>query len=68
MRLFHKVGIGTRMRKLWHLKLGVVISLAVAMFAAIWSIDKVSLSPPGLKSRSLEMATATTHVVVDTPD
>jgi hypothetical protein len=68
VRLFRKVGIGTRMRKLWRLKLGVVISLAVALFAAIWSIDKVSLSPPGLKSRSLEMATATTHVVVDTPD
>ena len=62
------MGIGRRIRKLWQLKLGVVISLVVALFAAIWSIDKISLTPPGLSSRSLEMATATTHVIVDTPD
>jgi hypothetical protein len=62
------VGIGRRIRKLWHLKLGVGISLALALFAAVWSIEKVSLSPPELRPRSLEMATATAHVIVDTPD
>jgi hypothetical protein len=62
------MGIGRRMRKLWHLKLGVAISLVLALFAAAWSIDMISLMPPGLTPRSLEMATAATHVIVDTPD
>jgi hypothetical protein len=61
------VGIGIRLRKLWRLKLGVVISIALALFAAVWSVQKISLSPPGLSPRSLEMATASTHVLVDTP-
>ena len=62
------MGIGIRIRKLWRLKLGVGISLAVALLAALWSVDKISLIPPGLTPRALEMATATTHVLVDTPD
>lgn len=62
------MGLGRRIRKLWHLKLGVVISLALAVFASIWSIQKISLLPPKLSPRSLEMATATAHVIVDTPD
>src|ERR1700759_3550338 len=62
------MGIGRRLRKLWHHKLGVAISFVLASFAALWSIDSISLPPPGLSSRSLEMATATTHVLVDTPD
>lgn len=49
------------------MKLGVGISLAVATLAAVWSVEKISLSPPSLSSRSLEMATATAHVAVDTP-
>lgn len=62
------MGIGIRIRRLWQLKLGVGISLAVALLAAVWSIEKISLTPPGLAPRSLEMATAATHVLVDTPD
>jgi hypothetical protein len=61
------VGIGIRLRKLWELKLAVGISLALALFAAVWSIEKISLSPLGLTPRSLQMATAATHVLVDTP-
>jgi hypothetical protein len=60
------VGIGIRLRKLWHLKLGVVVSFALALLAGVWSIEKISLSPPGLTPRSLEMATASTHILVDT--
>jgi hypothetical protein len=62
------VGIGIRIRRLWHHKLGVLVSLALALFAAVWSIDRISLTPPGVAPRSLEMATAATHVLVDTPD
>jgi hypothetical protein len=61
------VGIGKRLRTLWHLRLGVVVSLLIALLAAVWSVQKISLFPPGLTPRSLEMATATTHVVIDTP-
>jgi hypothetical protein len=61
------VGTGIRLRKLWRLKLGVAVSIALALFAAVWSVQKISLSPPGLSPRSLEMATASTHVLVDTP-
>lgn len=44
-----------------------VVSLLVASIVALWSVQKISLFPPGLEPRSLEMATASTHVVVDTP-
>ena len=56
------------MRQLWRMKLGVVLSLVLALLAAIWSVEKISLTPPGLSLRSgLEMATAHTEVLVDTP-
>jgi hypothetical protein len=55
------------MRTLWRLRLGVIVSLLIALLAAVWSVQKISLTPPGLTSRSLEMATASTHVVIDTP-
>jgi hypothetical protein len=62
------VRIGIRMRQLWRLKLGMGLSLALALLVAIWSVEKISLLPPGLSSRSgLEMATAHTEVLVDTP-
>lgn len=61
------MGIGIRLRKLWRLKAGVAISVALALIAAVWSVDRISLAPPGLKPRALEMATASTHLLVDTP-
>jgi hypothetical protein len=59
--------LGARLSRLWRMKAGVVACLALAMFAAVWSLGTVSFFPPKLKARSLEMATASTHVVVDTP-
>ena len=38
-----------------------------ALVLSVWSVANISLIPPGLSPRSLEMATATTQVVVDTP-
>jgi hypothetical protein len=60
------MAFGIRLRNLWHLKAAVVVSLALALLAAIWSVEKISLSPPSLTPRSLVMATATTHVLIDT--
>jgi hypothetical protein len=61
------MGFGVRLRQLWDLKAGVAVCLVVALLAAVWSLEEISLLPPKLTPRSLEMATASTHVVVDTP-
>jgi hypothetical protein len=61
------VGVGVRIRQLWGMKAGVLACLTLALIAAVWSLESVSLFPPKLTARSLEMATASTHVVVDTP-
>jgi hypothetical protein len=61
------MGTGIRMRRLWRLRAGVTSCLVVALLVAVWSVEKISLSPPGLSPRSLEMASASTHVVIDTP-
>jgi hypothetical protein len=61
------VGIGIRLRKLWGLRGGVVLCVALALFVAVWSVYHVGLGSPWLRPRALEMATASTHVVVDTP-
>jgi len=47
------MGIGIRLRKLWRLKAGVVVSLALALLAGLWSVERISLFPPGLTPRSL---------------
>ena len=61
------MGIGIRIRKLWHLKAGVAISLAFAIFAAVWSVYKIDLPHLSLEPRALSMATGAAHVMVDTP-
>jgi hypothetical protein len=55
------------MRLTWGVRTTVAVSTAVALLVAIWSVEKVSLFPPGLAPRSLEMAAASSEVLVDTP-
>lgn len=59
--------LGKRIWTLWQLRPWVLASVLLALVVAVWSVAKISVLPPGLTPRSLEMATATTHVVVDTP-
>jgi hypothetical protein len=59
--------LGTHLRELWRTPLGAGVCLTLALLAAISALYNVSLAPPGLHSRSLEMATASTRVLVDTP-
>lgn len=59
--------LGMRIRQLWELRLGLLVSVLLATFFAVWSVQRISLSPPSMTPRSFEMATASTHVVVDTP-
>ena len=59
---------GMRLRELWEHRLGLTLSIAIALFAGFWSIAKISLLPPGVHSRHLETASATTRVLVDMPN
>ena len=61
------MGTGIRLRKLWGLRGGVALCLTLSVLAAVWSVERIGLAPPRLTPRALEMATASTHVVVDTP-
>lgn len=59
---------GIRLRRFWRMRAGVLACLALALFVALISVEKVSFSPTiHFTPRSLEMASASTHVVVDTP-
>jgi hypothetical protein len=59
--------LGIHLRELSHLRISLVACLLVALAAAALSLNQLSLIPPGLKPRSLEIATAHTQVVVDNP-
>jgi hypothetical protein len=56
-----------RLRELWRLRLSMAASLLIALLAAVWSVEKVSLSPLAITPRNLEIASASTRVLVDTP-
>jgi hypothetical protein len=59
--------LGNRMRTLWQQRAGVVASALLALFAALSSVGDVTLVPPSFTPRSLEVASASTHVLIDTP-
>jgi hypothetical protein len=61
------VEFGIRLRSLWHLKLWLLLCFLVAVLTAVWSVAHITLSPPSLTARKLQMATASTHVLVDSP-
>jgi hypothetical protein len=59
--------LGTHLRELWQLRIGLVASVVIALFAALWSVGQVGLFPPSVEPRALEIAAASTSVLVDTP-
>jgi hypothetical protein len=61
------MGLGRRLRKLWQLRVGVAVSLLFALLAGAWAADRISLLPPRLTPRPLEMGSAATHLLVDRP-
>jgi hypothetical protein len=61
------MGLGRHLRELWDNRLGFVACVLLAAFAALWSVAKVSLSPPGVEPRVVEIASASTRAVVDSP-
>jgi hypothetical protein len=58
---------GMRLRELWDHRLGLAVSIAIAVFVGAWSVARISLFPPGLESRHLETSAASTRVLVDAP-
>jgi hypothetical protein len=58
--------LGKHLRELAHLRGGIALSLLVALVVAVMVTFKVGVLPPSLKSRDLEMGTASTRVLVDT--
>jgi hypothetical protein len=59
--------LGMHMRDLWGHKVGLAIALVVAMLATTRVLYEVSLVPPRIERDSLTIASASTHVIVDTP-
>jgi hypothetical protein len=59
--------LGMHLRELSRIPLGIAVSALIAAFAAVWSVASISLAPPRLTPRALDMATASAQVVVDTP-
>jgi hypothetical protein len=58
---------GMHLRELSRQRLGLVLSLAFAVFLALSVGYHVTVVPPGLKKRSVDIGSASTQVLVDTP-
>ena len=61
------MSLGRHLRELWQFRLGLIAAVTLALLAAVWSVGTISLFPPRVKSRKLEMAAAQTRVLIDTP-
>jgi hypothetical protein len=61
------MALGRHLRELWGNRIGLVASLILASLAALWGVGKVSLFPPSVKPRVLEMSAANTRALVDAP-
>ena len=59
--------LGMYLRELSRSRVGLGIALAVALLAASRVLFAISIFPPGIESRSTDVATASTHVLIDTP-
>ncbi|HEY4096001.1 MAG TPA: hypothetical protein VGM33_10840 [Baekduia sp.] len=59
--------LGRHLRELWRLRLFVGLGGLLALFVAVFSVARIQLDPPGLTSRNIGLAAASTRVLVDTP-
>jgi hypothetical protein len=59
--------LGRRLHELWRLRLGLAVAALLALYAAASSVGSVGLLPPSFEPHKLEMAGASTRVLVDTP-
>jgi hypothetical protein len=61
------VELGKHLRELFELRFAVVVCIVLATLAGISISYKAQLDPPGLTPRSIQIASATSEVLVDTP-
>jgi hypothetical protein len=61
------MSLGLLLHKLWRRRAAVACSLVIAAVAALWSVDRISILPPGLTPRAVEFASAHATAIVDTP-
>lgn len=59
--------LGRKLREIWRLRAGFAASVALGLLAALWSVEKISVLPPRLESRSLDISAASTRALVDAP-
>jgi len=59
--------LGTYLRELWRLRFAVAVCLLAGTFGGLSAFYKIGVLPPSVEGRQLEMATASTQVLVDTP-
>jgi hypothetical protein len=45
----------------------IVISALIALFFAFWSVNQISLAPPKVQPRHMQVGAASTHVLLDAP-
>jgi hypothetical protein len=59
--------LGMHLQELWRSRLAACACLVLATLGALSAAYHVSFLPPGLSTRSLDIASASTRVLVDTP-
>jgi hypothetical protein len=59
--------LGMRLYELWRLRVGLIVSLVIALFASVLTSYRVSLFPPGVHPKAMAMAEASTQILVDNP-
>lgn len=59
--------LGGYMRELWESKVGLAVAFAVALLAATRVLYSISLLPPGIERDRIDLSSASTRVLVDTP-
>lgn len=59
--------LGMHLSELWWHKFGLAIAVLLATLAASAFLFRVSLSPLGLETKSLDVSSASTRLLVDTP-
>ena len=55
------------LRELWRLRIWLLFSLPVSLYVGLSSAYNVSLAPPSLQKKAIEVGTASTELLVDSP-
>jgi hypothetical protein len=61
------VELGKHLRELFRFRMAAAVCTLVGVLAAVWASYEIHLSPPGLSNRPVQIASASTEVLVDTP-